>query len=66
MNIENNRRVRNRRNSFIPTSVKGVRAEETFWKKCDKKAREERTTRNELIVRIVSKYCDKRASNDRE
>lgn len=58
MRIENNRRVRNRRNSFTPTIVKGVRAEPEFFELVDKKANLEQTTRNELIVRVMTKYCE--------
>ena len=60
MRIENNRRVRNRRNSFTPTIVKGVRAEPEFFELVDKKANLEQTTRNELIVRVMTKYCEEK------
>lgn len=36
-----------------------VRAEKEFWDSCDKVAKIEGTTRNELIVRVVAKYCKK-------
>lgn len=58
MRIENNRRVRNKRNSFTPTIVKGVRAEPEFFDLVDKKANSEGTNRNELIVRVMTKYCE--------
>lgn len=58
--IVNNRKIRNTRNTFIPTSVKGIRAENTFWEKLDKVAKKEGKTRNELIVVAVSKYCEGR------
>ena len=57
MKIENNKKLRNARNSFIPTSVKGIRAENAFWDKCDKIAKQEGKTRNELIVIAVCEYC---------
>lgn len=53
-----NKRIK--RNSFagVPTTVKGVRAENSFWEKCDTTAESEGSTRNELIVRVVEKYCE--------
>ena len=53
-----NKKERNKRNSCIPTCVRGIRAENTFWEKCDCVAKVEETTRNELVVRVVSKYLD--------
>ena len=50
---------RRKRNSFVETVVRGVRADNEFWKKCDLIAKSENTTRNELIVRVVSEYCEK-------
>ena len=50
---------RRKRNSFVETVVRGVRADSDFWSKCDLIAKSEKTTRNELIVRVVSEYCEK-------
>lgn len=60
MKIENDRRVRNRRNSFTPTIVKSIRAEPEFFELCNNVAKQEKTTRNELIVRVMVKYCKTR------
>lgn len=60
MRIKNNRICKNARNSFVPTEVKGVRAEKEFWEKCDKVAKVENTSRNELIVRVADKYCNRK------
>lgn len=59
-------RKRNKRNTYVKTCVKGVRAEEGFWEKCDLVAKSENTTRNELIVSIVSEYCNKKVKNVRK
>ena len=59
MKIENGKRVRNKRNSFIPTIVKGVRAEPEFFELVDERANAESTSRNELIVRVMTKYCER-------
>ena len=56
-----NKRVRNKRNSFIPTKVVGVRAENSFWELCASTAERENTTRNDLIVSVVRDYCEKEA-----
>lgn len=60
MRIKNDRIVPNTKGSGITTIVKGIRAESEFWEKCEKIAEKEQTNRNELIVRVVSKYCDKK------
>ena len=43
----------------IKTVVKGIRAEQEFFDKCDAIAEIEDTNRNELIVRVVKKYFEK-------
>jgi predicted DNA-binding ribbon-helix-helix protein len=58
MRIENNKVVRNTRNSFTETKVRSVRAEPAFWEMCDSIAKEENTSTNELIVRVVYEYCN--------
>lgn len=60
MKFKRNRIIRNIKGCGIKTKVNGIRAEEEFWDKCDIIAKKEKTNRNELIVRIVSKYCDKK------
>lgn len=57
MKIENGRKVNNARNSFIPTKVRGVRAELFWWDMCESAAKLENTNTNELIVRVVAEYC---------
>lgn len=41
------------------TVVKGIRASQEFFDKCDLVAKAEGVDRNKLIVRVVTKYCDK-------
>lgn len=41
------------------TVVKGIRAEQSFFDKCDLVAKAEGVDRNKLIVRVVDEYCDK-------
>lgn len=61
MKIENGRKVANKRNSFIPTKVRGVRAEVSFWETCDYVASDiDGTNTNEMIVRVVAEYCEKK------
>ena len=43
----------------MPTKVVGVRADCDFWKNCEEIATKQNTTRNDLIVSIVSDYCEK-------
>jgi hypothetical protein len=40
------------------TIVKGIRASQEFFDKCDLVAKAEGIDRNKLIVRVVSEYCD--------
>lgn len=40
------------------TVVKGLRASQEFFDKCDLVAKAEGIDRNKLIVRVVSEYCD--------
>lgn len=57
MEIKNGRKLANKRNSFIPTKVRGVRAELSWWEMCENVAEVENTTVNEMIVRVVAEYC---------
>lgn len=41
------------------TVVKGIRASQEFFDKCDLVAKAECVDRNKLIIRIVREYCDK-------
>ena len=52
------------------TVVKGLRASQEFFDKCDLVAKAEGVDRNKLIVRVISEYCDKadlveKVENDR-
>jgi predicted DNA-binding ribbon-helix-helix protein len=52
------RKERRKRNSFIPTKVRGVRAEYEFWELLNAVTELENTTGNELIIRVVTNYCE--------
>ena len=41
------------------TVVKGLRASQEFFDKCDLVAKAQGVDRNKLIVRVISEYCDK-------
>jgi hypothetical protein len=41
------------------TVVKGIRASQEFFDKCDLVAKAEGVDRNKLIVRVVGEYCEK-------
>ena len=41
------------------TVVKGIRASQEFFDKCDLVAKAECVDRNKLIVRVVSEYVDR-------
>ena len=59
MEIKKNRVVRHTRNSFVPCSCKSIRAEDEFWARLQMVADRQKTTRNELIVRVMSRYCER-------
>jgi predicted DNA-binding ribbon-helix-helix protein len=48
----------NHKGCGVLTVVRGIRAEQCFFDKCDEIAVLEDTNRNELIVRIVKDYCE--------
>lgn len=48
------------------TVVKGLRASQEFFDKCDLVAKAEGIDRNKLIVRVVSEYCDKFFNKNRK
>ena len=54
------KKERRKRGECVPTSVKTIRAENSFWDQCDSIAKLEETTRNELIVRVLSEYFKNR------
>ena len=41
------------------TVVKGLRASQEFFDKCDLVAKAEGIDRNKLIIRVISEYCEK-------
>lgn len=41
------------------TIVKGIRASQEFFDKCDFVAKAEGVDRNKLIVRVMGEYCEK-------
>ena len=45
------------------TVVKGIRASQEFFDKCDLVAKSEGVDRNKLIVRVVSEYCGNAVEN---
>ena len=49
--------VRNARGSFTPTTVRGVRGEDEFWRMVDGEAERCGLTRNGLIVAVLTEYC---------
>lgn len=48
------------------TIVRGIRASQNFWDNCDKVAEQEQKTRNDLIVKVVSKYCEKSIDTEKK
>lgn len=49
----------------ISTVVKGIRADEKFWDNCEKVAKLRKTTRNELIVKVMNRYCERTLKNEK-
>lgn len=56
MAIEARLVARHKYGDFVETHVKGVRADRNFWDSVDEVAKRERTTRNNLIVRVMIDY----------
>lgn len=52
-------RKKNVKGCGVDTVVRGIRAEESFFKSCDIVAKKEGTTRNELILRAVAEYIER-------
>lgn len=48
--------VRKKRNSFVPTSVRGVRLDDEFWEKCNLVAKTMGISRNELFLLALTEY----------
>ena len=55
--------MRNKPNSFVPTRVVGIRAEELFWESVEEVARREGISRNGLIIKVMSDYIMNDGSN---
>lgn len=58
METKRARKVQNKRNSFIPTKVCGVRAELSWWEMCKDVAKKHGISTNELVVKSVKEYCE--------
>jgi predicted DNA-binding ribbon-helix-helix protein len=43
----------------VKTKVRGIRASQDFWDKCQKVAKSKNTDVNKLIVSRINKYCNK-------
>lgn len=50
--------------SSSTTVVKGIRASQEFFNKCDLVAKAEGVDRNKFIVRVMSEYCDKKVKEN--
>lgn len=48
--------VRNKPNTFVPTRVVGIRAEEMFWDSVEEVAYRQGISRNGLIIKVMSDY----------
>jgi predicted DNA-binding ribbon-helix-helix protein len=48
--------VRNKPNSFVPTRVIGIRAEQFFWESVEEVAMRQNLSRNGLIIKVMSEY----------
>ncbi len=46
------------------TVVKGLRADKSFFEKCDRVAKAEQTDRNKLIVRVMTEYCKRKENKN--
>ena len=67
MEIRNNRVVPNKKGSGAKTEIRSVRGESEFGLLVDRVAEIEETNRNELILRVMKMYCDRRmCENGRE
>ena len=56
--------VKNNKWTGIKTVVKGLRAEQSFFDKVESVAKAENISKNELIVRVVSEYCEKKENEN--
>ena len=62
--LVNGKLVRNNKWTGIKTVVKGLRAEQSFFDKVESVAKAENISKNELIVRVMSEYCDKKENEN--
>ena len=51
---------RAKRNTMIDSRVKSLRGSKEFFDRIDRVAEEEGTSRNELIIRVMNYYINKR------
>lgn len=55
------RKVLNKRNSHIPTKVRGIRADVSWWEMCDNVAKNiDGSNTNAMIVQVMAEYCEKK------
>lgn len=64
--ITNGKIFKNNKRTGIKTIVKGIRAEKSFFDKCSLVAKQEGVTRNELIVKVLTEYCDNNTNKRKE
>ena len=57
--VVNGELVKNNKHTGIKTVVKSIRAEKSFFDKCNLIAKSQGITCNKLIVKVVSQYCEK-------
>lgn len=66
MKVINGKMVRNKRNTFEPALVKGVRAPVALWGRMKAQAEREKLTTNALIVRVMDEYCTEKEDDNND
>ncbi len=64
MRIENGKKVRSRRHSHVPTKIVSFRAEPCVLEMLDKQSKLEKMGRSELILRVLTEYCEKNGNRE--
>lgn len=64
MRIENGKKVRSRRGNNIETKVIGFRAEPCVLEMLDRQSKLEKMKRSELILRVLTEYCEKNGNRE--
>ncbi len=57
--------MKNKTKKQRKTVVRGLRASQTFWERCDKVAESENMTRNEFILFVVNEYLSKKDEDNK-